>query len=85
MNELKHEVIELLNKHNLTISEYDELISFMQNIKHNAKLSFEFNSDNISKLEQHTDVIASCVTDTFVKPTGTILSRTKPLIIVEKY
>ena len=66
MNELKHEVIELLNKHNLTISEYDELISFMQNIKHNAKLSFEFNSDNISKLEQHTDIITSCVTE--IKP-----------------
>lgn len=41
MNELKHELVELLNKHDLTISEFDELISFMQRIKGKAKLTFE--------------------------------------------
>ena len=63
MNELKHELIELFNKYNLTILEFDELISFMQSIKCKAKLSFEFNGDNVLKSEQHSDIITNYVAD----------------------
>lgn len=85
MNELKRELIELLNMHNLTLSEFDELINFMQNIKHNAILSFEFNDDSISKIEQCATSVTTCVTDTFAKPNETLLSRIVPSVIVEKY
>lgn len=64
MNELKHELIELLNKYDLAISEFDELISFMQSIKDKATLTFEFNESNIANLEQDTYTIINCTIDT---------------------
>lgn len=64
MNELKHELIELLNKYDLTISEFDELTRFMQSVKDKATLTFEFNEGNIENLEQDTYTIANCTIDT---------------------